>query len=91
MSLERDMPTILEVAKLAVSVGPLGTVIGVQFAAVFQSPVVGLRFQVALPPKETVVKLRDKTNAGRREYFISQSQQKQPARSSRFRLRGLSQ
>ena len=27
----------------------LGTVAGVQFAAVFQSPLVGLRFQVALP------------------------------------------
>ena len=39
----------LEEAKVAVSAGPFGTVFGVQFAAVFQSPLVGLRFQVVLP------------------------------------------
>jgi hypothetical protein len=32
------------------SVEPFGTVFGVQFIAVFQSPLFGLRFQVALPP-----------------------------------------
>ena len=32
-----------------VSAGPFGTVAGVQLAAVFQSPLVGLKFHVALP------------------------------------------
>ena len=48
-SLERDTLVILEVENVAISVKPLGTVCGVQLAAVFQSPLVGLRFQVALP------------------------------------------
>lgn len=34
---------------MAGSDGPLGTVAGVQFVAVFQPPVAGLEFQVALP------------------------------------------
>jgi hypothetical protein len=50
MSSESETSVVLELAKLAVSPGPLGTVAGVQLAAVFQSPLVGLRFQVALPP-----------------------------------------
>jgi len=41
----------LERANVAVSAGPLGTVLGVQLAAVFQSSVAGLAFQVALPAK----------------------------------------
>lgn len=41
----------LDEAKVAMSEGSLGTVGGVQFAAVFQSPLVGLRLHVALPPK----------------------------------------
>src|SRR5438876_774710 len=41
----------LETSKVAVSAGPLGTVAGVQLVAVFQSPLVGLRFHVALPAK----------------------------------------
>ena len=44
-----EMAVMFETAKVAVSDGSLGTVLGVQFVAVFQSPVVGLRFQVALP------------------------------------------
>ena len=40
-----------EVAKVAMSAGPFGTVLGIQLAAVFQSPLVGLRFQVALSAK----------------------------------------
>ena len=31
------------------SLGPFGTVAGFQLVAVFQSPLAGLRFQVALP------------------------------------------
>jgi hypothetical protein len=37
--------------KVATSVSLFGTVFGVQFSAVFQSPLVGFRFQVALPPR----------------------------------------
>src|SRR5436305_1188696 len=39
-----------EIPKVAMSSGPLGTVVGVQLVAVLQSPLVGFRFQVALPP-----------------------------------------
>ena len=46
---ESEIAVMLEAAKVARSAGALGTVAGVQFAAVFQSPLVGLRFQVALP------------------------------------------
>ncbi|PYK26559.1 MAG: hypothetical protein DME59_07430 [Verrucomicrobia bacterium] len=38
-----------EVAKVAVSAGPFGTVLGIQLAAVFQLPLIGLALQVALP------------------------------------------
>ena len=38
-------------AKVAISAGPFGTVAGVQFAAVPQSPLLGLRFHVALPAR----------------------------------------
>ena len=48
---ESETLVILEVAKVAVSDAPLGTVVGVQFVAVFQSPVAGLAFHVALPAK----------------------------------------
>lgn len=40
---------MVERAKVAVLVGLLGTIAGVQFVAVFQSPLPGLRFHVALP------------------------------------------
>ena len=46
---EREVSVIFELSKVAVSVGPFGTVAGVQLAAMFQSPLVGFRFQVALP------------------------------------------
>ncbi len=41
----------LEVPKVAISARLLGTSAGVQFAAVFQSPLVGLELHVALPAK----------------------------------------
>jgi hypothetical protein len=44
-----DILVVFESAKVAVSAGPLGTVAGVQFVAVFQSPEPGLRSQVAFP------------------------------------------
>ena len=40
---------LLEVAKVAVSAGPFGGLLGVQLVALFQSPVAGVAFQVALP------------------------------------------
>ena len=47
---EIETPVVLEVAKVAVSLAPLGNpVFGVQFVLVSQSPVPGLRSQVALP------------------------------------------
>jgi len=48
---ESATPVMLDVAKVAVSVGELGTVAGVQLVAVFQSPVAGAGFHVALPAK----------------------------------------
>ena len=49
--LERETPVMLDVANVAVSVGELGMVAGIQLAAVFQSPVAGAAFHVALPAK----------------------------------------
>src|SRR5712692_10262190 len=46
---EMEMLVVFESAKVAISAGPFGTVEGVQFAAVFQLPLIGLRFHVALP------------------------------------------
>src|SRR5713101_3318459 len=48
---DRDTVVISEVAKKAVSDGPLGGPPAVQLPAVFQSPVVGLANHVALPAK----------------------------------------
>jgi hypothetical protein len=54
-SAESETSTMLEAPNVAISVAPFGTVAGVQLAAVFQSPVVGLRFQVALSAKVVVL------------------------------------
>ena len=48
-SAPREMPVTLEVANLATSEGPLGTVIGDQLAALLQSLLGGSLFHVALP------------------------------------------
>ena len=48
-SAEIETLGVLERVNVAVSAEPLGTVIGVQLAAVFQSPDPGLRSHVALP------------------------------------------
>src|ERR1700680_1990922 len=48
---ERETPVQFERANVAVLAAPLGTVAGVQFVAVFQSALPGLRFHVALPPR----------------------------------------
>ena len=45
---EIETLVVFERANVAISAGPFGTVIGVQLAAVFQSPEPGLRSHVAL-------------------------------------------
>jgi hypothetical protein len=44
---------VFDASKVAVSDGLFGTVSGVQFAAVFQSLLLGLRSQVALSARES--------------------------------------
>jgi len=44
-----EMAVVVEVLNVAVSDGPLGIVAGSQLPAVYQSPLDGLGFQVALP------------------------------------------
>jgi len=46
---EIETLVVFERANIAVSDDPLGTVAGLQFVLVFQSPERGLRFHVALP------------------------------------------
>src|SRR5438552_6296583 len=48
-SLATEISVMLETSNVAISVGWSGTVSGVQLAAVFQSLLVGSKFQVALP------------------------------------------
>jgi hypothetical protein len=48
-SAELRMLVVFEASRVAMSVGELGTVAGVQLVAVFQSLVAGFKFQVALP------------------------------------------
>ena len=79
---DNDTLVVLETSKVAMSAGPLGTVAGVQFVAVFQSPLVGLRFQVALPANEWAAIKHEKTQMTGKSLFIPRSQQK-AARISR--------
>src|SRR5690242_16113790 len=60
----------LETPKVAMSLAPLGTVSGVQFVAVFQSLVAGLRSQVALPAKAEIGIETNRT-APRRKAFMN--------------------
>src|ERR1700720_3248424 len=46
---DRDTLVILETPNDAMAPDPLGTVAGVQFAAVFQSPLLGLAFHIGSP------------------------------------------
>ena len=48
---ETETSVVFERPNVAVSDDPLGTVAGVQFVAVFQSPQPGLRSHVALPAR----------------------------------------
>jgi hypothetical protein len=72
---ENETLVVLETPKVAVSLGPLGTVDGVQLPAVFQSPLAGLRFQLALPanadPPITADRDRsERKNRTGQKYFI---------------------
>jgi hypothetical protein len=49
MFVEIDRFVMLDVPNVAIALDPLGTVAGVQFAAVFQSPLPGLAFHVGSP------------------------------------------
>src|SRR6266699_3222779 len=55
--------TVFEKAKVAVSAGALGTVLGVQLPGIFQSPEVGLRSYCALPAWANVASRRSRTLA----------------------------
>lgn len=81
----------LETSKVAISLGPLGTVCGIQFAAVFQSGLTGLRFQVALPAEancatsgeSSVMSRTDGRDVGD---FIFASLKKNPRQGKEFAL-----
>src|SRR5712691_11240423 len=57
----------LETSNVATS---LGTTSGVQLAAVFQSPLVGLRFQVALPARAKPARTKSSKTKGSALVFI---------------------
>src|SRR5689334_13455383 len=87
IAVETFTVAMLEDPKVATSADPFGTVAGVQLVAVFQSLLVGFKFQVALAPsaesKKEEVRIKKAVNLTReRQSFISQSQQKFAAISS---------
>src|SRR5439155_9886104 len=49
---------VFEFGNVAVSVGPLGTVCGIQLAALFQSSLAGLTFHIALPARASIARAR---------------------------------
>lgn len=51
---EKERLVVSEAPNVATLEGPFGTVDGVQFAAVFQSPEAGLVFHLALPAKASL-------------------------------------
>jgi len=51
VSSDIETKVVFDRPKVAISAGPLGTLAGVQLAAVFQSPEMGSRSQVALPAR----------------------------------------
>ncbi len=51
VAVDTEIPVRLETAKVATSVGPFGTVVGIQLLAVFQSLLPGLSCHVALAPQ----------------------------------------
>src|SRR3954466_11917316 len=83
-SLDKVMEGLFEVAQVATSLGPLGTALGTQLVAVFQSPEVGLRFQVALPAKAPRVKAEWTIRRVTSLVFIIGRRQKGPEGMSGF-------
>src|SRR6266705_2609583 len=72
-----EMSVVLETSKVAVSLGPFGTVFGIQFVAVFQSPLIGFMLHVALSAKAACDRMKQaiwaKTTPGsqrNREIFM---------------------
>jgi hypothetical protein len=65
-----EIAVVLELAKVAMSFGPFGTVAGVQFAAVFQSPLTGFALQVALPAKDWAAIKHEKRQRTGKSLFI---------------------
>jgi hypothetical protein len=57
-----ESAVMLEARNLAISAGPLGTVLGLQFAAVFQSLLAGADFHVALPAPQGCTKKNAEPN-----------------------------
>jgi hypothetical protein len=90
-ALARLMPVVLEAPNVATSALPLGTVAGVQLAAVLQSLLAGFRFQVALPANKWAAIKQEKDQMTGKSLFISSSQQKTAAISRQYGLTNLSQ
>src|SRR4029453_17509882 len=72
VSAEMETSVFFERAKVATSAGPLGTLIGVQLSAVFQSPEMGSRSHWALIAYVTVGtrNIREQRIAARTSLFI---------------------
>ena len=64
-----EISRVLVAPSVATSVGPLGTVAGVQFAGLVQMLVGGLRFQVALPAWAKGA-IEARRNSGKRQRSI---------------------
>src|SRR5262249_6723806 len=71
-----EIAVMFEASNVAVSLGSSGTVLGVQLVAVFQLPLVGLRFQVALPAKAGPAIRHEKRQSAGKSFFMLRSQQK---------------
>ena len=70
---EREMSVQFEMANVAVLAAPLGTVGGIQFGTLFQSPLLGLGLHVALPPLRVwmpSIKMKFRANSFR-TFFIA--------------------
>ena len=84
MSAVTETLVMLEVANVAVSAKPLGTVAGVQLLAMFQLLLGGAVFQVALPAKDWAAINHEKTQMTGKSLFMLRSQQKLAAISRQY-------
>jgi hypothetical protein len=69
---EMEIPVVVETANVALLWALLGTTGGIQFGAVFQSPLTAFALQVALPPwRVWMLRIKMKARAnGLRAFFI---------------------